>query len=123
MDSSYDSRIDLTLAELNDRPHSDTDLPNKVFRDLIGEFSGDWEGKEDVGVVCCVGQGWWLKELTEEWGCHVVLASGSLNRFWELEDLVNPPVPKLPGVAASALSRRAGREESSRVVYRTEEQP
>ena len=60
MDSSYDSRIDLTFPELNDHPHSDTDLPNKVFRDLIGEFSGDWEGKEDVGVVCCVGQGWWL---------------------------------------------------------------
>jgi CRISPR-associated endonuclease/helicase Cas3 len=34
----------------------------------------------------------WLKELTESWGCHAVLASGSLVRFWEHEDFVKPPV-------------------------------
>jgi CRISPR-associated endonuclease/helicase Cas3 len=30
----------------------------------------------------------WLRELCDEWGCHVVLASGSLTRFWDLDDFV-----------------------------------
>jgi CRISPR-associated endonuclease/helicase Cas3 len=30
----------------------------------------------------------WLRELCDDWGCHLVLASGSLARFWELEDFV-----------------------------------
>jgi len=69
-------------------------------------------------------QAWrWLKELTEEWGCHVVFASGSLNRFWELEDLVNPPVQDLPELLPADCREETGREESSRVVYCTEEQP
>ena len=71
-------------------------------------------------------QAWrWLKELSEEWGwgCHVVLASGSLNRFWELEDLVNPPVKDLPELLPPDCREETGREESRRVVYRTEEQP
>ncbi len=38
----------------------------------------------------------WLQELCEDWNCHVVLASGSLPRFWELEDFV--PVERRPSV-------------------------
>lgn len=30
----------------------------------------------------------WLRELCAEWGCHLVLGSGSLARFWELGDFV-----------------------------------
>jgi CRISPR/Cas system-associated endonuclease/helicase Cas3 len=30
----------------------------------------------------------WLRELCDEWGCHLLLASGSLARFWELPDFV-----------------------------------
>jgi CRISPR-associated endonuclease/helicase Cas3 len=30
----------------------------------------------------------WLCELADDWSCHFVLASGSLARFWELEDFV-----------------------------------
>jgi len=39
----------------------------------------------------------WLKELANEWGCHFVLASGSLARFWENPQIVQPPetVPDL----------------------------
>jgi CRISPR-associated endonuclease/helicase Cas3 len=43
-------------------------------------------------------QGWsWLKELASSWGCHIVLGSGSLARFWELPEFdVKPPfVPEL----------------------------
>jgi CRISPR-associated endonuclease/helicase Cas3 len=46
----------------------------------------------------------WLRELCDEWGCHLVLASGTLPRFWnrpcflkdgerrELPDLIKPEV-------------------------------
>jgi CRISPR-associated endonuclease/helicase Cas3 len=37
-------------------------------------------------------QAWlWLRELERDWNCHIVLGSGSLNRFWELRDFVDPP--------------------------------
>jgi CRISPR-associated endonuclease/helicase Cas3 len=48
----------------------------------------------------------WLRELCDDWGCHLVLASGTLPRFWnrpgflqeqerlELYDLVNPDTRK-----------------------------
>lgn len=34
----------------------------------------------------------WLRELTEQWGCHFVLGSGSLIRFWELPYFVSPQI-------------------------------
>ena len=41
----------------------------------------------------------WLQELCEDWNCHMVLASGSLPHFWNLEDFVpvkgSRPVPQL----------------------------
>jgi CRISPR-associated endonuclease/helicase Cas3 len=41
----------------------------------------------------------WLRELCDEWNCHLLLASGSLARFWELPDFVptaeQRPVPEL----------------------------
>ncbi len=30
----------------------------------------------------------WLRELCDDWGCHLVLGSGSLGRFWDLPDFV-----------------------------------
>ena len=56
----------------------------------------------------------WLRELCDEWGCHLVLASGSLTRFWEVADFVpareQQPVPELvsPAIrdAATALEDR-----------------
>ena len=33
----------------------------------------------------------WLETLTRDWGGHLVLASGSLPRFWELREFVDPP--------------------------------
>jgi CRISPR-associated endonuclease/helicase Cas3 len=38
-------------------------------------------------------QNWrWLRELTETWGCRCVFASGSLVRFWEDADIIDPAV-------------------------------
>jgi CRISPR-associated endonuclease/helicase Cas3 len=37
-------------------------------------------------------QNWrWLQELASDWGCRLVLASGSLTRFWERAEIVGTP--------------------------------
>lgn len=57
----------------------------------------------------------WLRELCNDWNCHLVLASGSLSRFWELHDFVpaneQHPVPELvpETVRARAVSFEAKR--------------
>jgi hypothetical protein len=58
----------------------------------------------------------WLEELTRDWGCHVVLASGSLARFWEHLDFVNPPV-SIPDLLPASLRQRAQEAEGARVSY------
>jgi CRISPR-associated endonuclease/helicase Cas3 len=71
-------------------------------------------------------QAWlWLKELSEQWGCHFVFASGSLTRFWELPDfhpqgtLQESHPPKLPELVAESPRTHALDREKARVVYKT----
>lgn len=64
-------------------------------------------------------QAWrWVEELASEWGCHFVLASGSLTRFWELPEVVGierrMPVGDL---VPASLVRRAVSAERRRVSY------
>jgi len=62
----------------------------------------------------------WLRELCDDWNCHLVLASGSLSRFWELTDFVPPneqrPVPEL---VPEEIRERAASFESKRVWLKT----
>ena len=75
-------------------------------------------------------QAWlWLNELTGNWGCHFVLASGSLTRFWELPDFhpqkspqASDP-PMLPELVAAHAREHAAFREKVRVVYRTKPEP
>lgn len=50
----------------------------------------------------------WLRELCDDWGCHLVLASGSLARFWEQEAFVpaaeRRPVPSLVPDETAAIT-------------------
>lgn len=59
----------------------------------------------------------WLKELVEDWGCYVVLASGSLNRFWELEEFSNPPLKNIPELVDETVRKSALASESFRINY------
>lgn len=62
----------------------------------------------------------WLRELCDDWGCHLVLASGSLTRFWELEDFV--PVNerrKIPELVSAEVTYRTQQFEKKRVHIRT----
>ncbi len=72
-------------------------------------------------------QAWlWLNELAKYWSCHLVFASGSLSRFWELPDFhpertpeqANPP--KLPELVARTPHAYAVDREKTRVAYKTE---
>ena len=57
----------------------------------------------------------WLRELADDWGCRVVLASGSQVRFWEVPDLTvgrdrTAPVPPLaPAPVAGAVAAEGRR--------------
>ncbi|NGZ07787.1 MAG: CRISPR-associated endonuclease Cas3'' [Nitrospira sp. LK70] len=68
-------------------------------------------------------QGWrWLKELVRDWSCHVVMGSGSLTRFWELEDFADPP-EKLSELVPESLRSTAASAETSRIHYLSKDQP
>ena len=62
----------------------------------------------------------WLHELCADWGCHLVLASGSLARFWELPDFV-PVADRVPiaELAPDPLRAEAAQLETSRIELRT----
>jgi CRISPR-associated endonuclease/helicase Cas3 len=62
----------------------------------------------------------WLRELCGEWGCHLVLGSGSLARFWELEDFV-PAAERTPVIelVSDEVRKRAAELETGRVGLNT----
>ncbi|MGO9526875.1 MAG: CRISPR-associated endonuclease Cas3'' [Verrucomicrobiia bacterium] len=59
----------------------------------------------------------WLRELCDDWGCHLVLASGSLARFWELSDFV--PSSERPSIA-ELIPDELRREAAALEIYRVE---
>jgi len=62
-------------------------------------------------------QAWlWLKELEMKWNCHFVLGSGSLNRFWELEEFSKPPI-HLPELVFIKARTGASDYETKRIKY------
>jgi CRISPR-associated endonuclease/helicase Cas3 len=64
-------------------------------------------------------QAWmWLKELERDWNCHIVLGSGSLYRFWELQDFVDPPT-NLSQLVSTDVRYSSSKHESQRVTYRS----
>lgn len=68
-------------------------------------------------------QAWkWLRELEQDWNCHIVLGSGSLHRFWELREFVDPPA-SLPQLVAPEVRESSTAQEVHRVTYRTREEP
>lgn len=61
----------------------------------------------------------WLSELAHNWGCHFVLASGSLVRFWEHEDFVKPSA-KVPNLLPDTLRTEVNKAEQRRITYARE---
>jgi len=68
----------------------------------------------------------WLRRLADHWGCHIVLASGSLARFWTLDDFYPKPVKRdvpcpakrLPApLVDEALRAQLNASETRRIHY------
>lgn len=63
-------------------------------------------------------QAWkWLKELVADWGCYVVMASGSLTRFWELKEFSSPTI-ELDELVREDVRRKALEVETVRISYK-----
>ena len=59
----------------------------------------------------------WINTFANEWSCYWVLASGSLNRFWEIKEISNEKLD-VPSITASALQISLGVFERKRIEYR-----
>ncbi|MBN1807168.1 MAG: CRISPR-associated endonuclease Cas3'' [Sedimentisphaerales bacterium] len=65
-------------------------------------------------------QGWrWLKELRDNWNCHFVFGSGSLNKFWRLEEF-EETLCELPELVAPNVRDDTMSYEDHRVQYLTQ---
>lgn len=68
-------------------------------------------------------QAWrWLTALSKDWGCHFVLGSGSLTRFWELDEFSNPPA-RLPELVTAMTRGDMLAVEGSRIRYHRRTDP
>jgi CRISPR-associated endonuclease/helicase Cas3 len=67
----------------------------------------------------------WLETWTREWGGHLVLASGSLPRFWELPEFVDPPkqAGEVPDLLPAPLCRALEAAERVRIAPQRREEP
>lgn len=58
----------------------------------------------------------WIKGLAREWGTYWVMASGSLNRFWEIEEF-DKEKPYIPEIMPDQLRVRLAKHEKGRIKY------
>lgn len=67
----------------------------------------------------------WLETWTRDWGGHIVLASGSLPRFWELAEFVDPPKGRedVPDLVPDSLHNELELAEKQRVTPRRRKEP
>jgi len=64
----------------------------------------------------------WIKGFAHEWGCYWVLASGSLNRFWKIEEF-DQEKPDIPEIMPLELRSRLAQYETGRITYQFHETP
>jgi CRISPR-associated endonuclease Cas3-HD len=66
----------------------------------------------------------WINTYADEWGCYWVLASGSLCRFWEIDEINTRKMPRvIPELVPDALRKRLTTFEHNRVIYTYEPNP
>lgn len=67
----------------------------------------------------------WLETWTRDWDGHLVLASGSLPRFWELREYVDPPKTpaEVPDLVPEDLRHELEATESRRIIVSPVERP
>jgi CRISPR-associated endonuclease Cas3-HD len=65
----------------------------------------------------------WINIYSSEWSCYWVLASGSLNRFWELEEINNQKKYTVPEIVSDKVRKKAYQNEKKRIGYRYKPEP
>ena len=60
----------------------------------------------------------WMNVLANEWKCYWVLASGSLSRFWQIEELASGISRRIPEIADAKLRQELAAYETGRISYR-----
>lgn len=59
----------------------------------------------------------WINIYAKEWSCYWILASGSLNQFWEIKEISGQKL-EVPNIADLSLRSSLNRFESKRIEYR-----
>jgi hypothetical protein len=63
----------------------------------------------------------WIDVFAEDWGCYWVLASGSLCRFWQIEEIAqSTDIQRVPEVVDEHLRKRLGAYECNRITYQSD---
>jgi CRISPR-associated endonuclease/helicase Cas3 len=66
----------------------------------------------------------WIQVYAKEWNCYWVLASGSLNRFWEISEIAGEgDRADVPEIVDETLRARLSTYEHGRVPYRSDLRP
>lgn len=59
----------------------------------------------------------WINCFADEWNCHWVLASGSLNRFWTIEQIATAGKRQVPDLIHNTLQCALAQYEQDRIRY------
>lgn len=67
-------------------------------------------------------QAWkWLQALVRDWGCYIVMASGSLTRFWEFPEF-SEKQENLSELVALKVAESAKKAEKQRIIYKIKDE-
>jgi CRISPR/Cas system-associated endonuclease/helicase Cas3 len=64
----------------------------------------------------------WINTYADEWSCYWVLASGSLCRFWELDE-INTNKRAIPELVTDVLKKQLMKFEHNRLIYKYDPNP
>lgn len=64
----------------------------------------------------------WIKGFASEWGCYWVMASGSLNRFWNIKEF-DETTPAIPEIMPEKLRNHLAKYEQGRITYQFKDNP
>ena len=59
----------------------------------------------------------WINTYSKEWNCYWVLASGSLNKFWEINEINLGKTYEIPELVNTNLKKRLFEYEKNRIKY------
>ncbi len=64
----------------------------------------------------------WIKLFAAQWSCYWVLASGSLNRFWKIDEF-DKEHPEIPEIMSGTMHSRLMQQEHKRIIYQFKQEP